>query len=471
MLHKNNKNGYIQKNWGKYVAKKTSFHCWDSPLLSVLSLSTLIFISSSNLNAKELQYASTSPQTLDSDNDGLSDRVETQLGTERYLADTDGDGINDGEEVGSNISSPHDSDNDKRIDALDSDDDNDGLPTIFETQQDTDNDGTPNYLDTDSDNDGVSDGDEAGMTSMDMDGDGIDNLLDVDSTGGQDSNGDGIDDDFELPDSNNDGQPDYLDSKVKNISSRPLSKDELQSLTKNNPSKKPKKELIIAQIDPNLDQDHDGIPDVVEIKIGTNPKQRDSDYDHVADALEIGIVIDYPQDSDHDGIIDAMDEDDDGDGVLTRNEDPNIDGSPINDDTDGDGVPNYLDANDDGDMVLTIDEGSTLDTDQDGVLDYLDKVDGVDRSVASIKNERQLNDNNAAVKNFAKEGYTSPSKQNTNTQLAKHLDDADHSLRKISYNSNHPAMTTVQQYNKEANKPSESLAHQAMSWLASLLPN
>ncbi|RTZ66825.1 MAG: hypothetical protein DSZ29_02270, partial [Aquificaceae bacterium] len=291
------------------MSKKQTLYSWIISFLSIISLSSLIFITSTELMAKEQPSSATSLQSIDSDNDGLSDADEKLLGTERYLADTDGDGINDGDEVGNNVSSPRDSDNDKRIDALDSDDDNDGLPTVFETQEDTDNDGIPNYLDTDSDNDGVSDGDEAGITSMDMDGDGIDNLLDVNSTGAQDSNGDGIDDNFEFPDSNNDGTPDYLDKKTQNISSRPLSTEELNALqqSSNNMSNK----LTVAKIDPTLDQDHDGIPDIIEIKIGTNPKQRDSDNDHVSDAIEIGLIHDYPQDSDHDGIIDAMDEDDD----------------------------------------------------------------------------------------------------------------------------------------------------------------
>lgn len=75
--------------------------------------------------------------------------------------------------------------------------------------------------------------------------------------------------------------------------------------------------------------------------------------------------------------------DDDGDGVPNVFEDFNGDGDLTNDDTDGDGIPNYLDDDDDGDGVLTIDEavdenGNPIDTDGDGIVNYLDKDDDGD---------------------------------------------------------------------------------------------
>jgi heat shock protein beta len=355
---------------------------------SILTLFySLIFISLNIVNAAPQPniFHPNSQNATDFDNDGLTDLQERQLGTERYLADTDGDGINDGIEVGADPSHPLDHDNDKRIDALDSDDDNDGLPTIFEQQQDYDNDGIPDYLDKDSDNDGVSDGEEAGMTLVDFDGDGIDDLIDFDLTGGKDSNGDGIDDSYRVIDSNKNGKPDFLDKSIQYSRKSVALETTLLKLADTVAAK----QVIPTPTQDNVkggaqkDQDHDGIPDALEIKIGTNPLQRDSDNDLVADAVEIGLIPDYPQDSDHDGIIDALDDDDDNDTILTRNEDPNRDGTPINDDTDNDGIPNYLDANDDGDIALTKDEGGMLDTDNDGVLDYLDKDDGVDRSLAT----------------------------------------------------------------------------------------
>ena len=48
--------------------------------------------------------------------------------------------------------------------------------------------------------------------------------------------------------------------------------------------------------------------------------------------------------------------DPDSDGIPTSEEDVNGDGDPTNDDTDHDGIPNYLDGDDDGDGILTKDE-------------------------------------------------------------------------------------------------------------------
>ena len=377
-------------NRGYKVVIKTTNQTF---IVITVILSTLILFNFAKATPNNSPLAESSQNSNDFDNDGLTDQQEERLGTERYLADTDGDGINDGIEVGNNPSEPNNHDNDNRIDALDSDDDNDGLPTIFELHTDSDKDGTPDYLDTDSDNDGVSDGEEAGMALADLDHDGIDDLVDSDSTGNKDKNGDGIDDEFQAPDRNKNGKPDFLDKTIQYTKVKISSKNILAELAQNNPiqntaNSEPETKEDEASL--AADQDHDGIPDLIEIKMGTNPNSRDSDNDLVPDAIEIGLIPEYPQDTDHDGIIDALDDDDDNDTILTRNEDPNRDGTPVNDDIDNDGVPNYLDANDDGDMTMTKDEGSTLDTDGDGVLDYLDKNDGVDRSLATLKKTNKI---------------------------------------------------------------------------------
>jgi len=338
----------------------------------------------------------------DSDGDGLTDSYEDQIGTEAYLSDTDGDGVSDGIEVGLNRKKPLDTDKDGRIDALDFDDDNDGLPTFLEGKGDTDKDGKKDYLDTDADNDGVIDGIEAGMLAQDKNYDGIDDAFDTQRKGAIDKNGDGIDDNLKLADHNNDGTPDYLDasyakaklltkSKNKKVSddfqnSGKIKETKPDLLVKEKAPPKslastldlPKKEQIKPVINRYTDTDNDGLLDIQEKSLGTNPLKRDSDGDTVSDAIEIGIDINAPLDSDHDGKIDALDTDDDNDGILTKLEDLNKDGSAINDDTDDDGVPNYLDGNDDGDNRLTINEGGlNKDTDKDGIPDYLDKNDGV----------------------------------------------------------------------------------------------
>lgn len=116
-------------------------------------------------------------------------------------------------------------------------------------------------------------------------------------------------------------------------------------------------------------------------------EQNDHDNDGVPSYLEDidgnGFVVDIEDNTDGDNVADFLDVDDDGDGVLTINEDlePDTDlnvdadgdgdptndigdGDPTNDDTDGDGIPNYLDTDDDGSKLD--------DEDGDGIPDYID---------------------------------------------------------------------------------------------------
>jgi hypothetical protein len=114
------------------------------------------------------------------------------------------------------------------------------------------------------------------------------------------------------------------------------------------------------------------------------PNGGDSDGDTIPDASECP-SLPCP-DSDGDGIPNYMDPDDDNDGVLTQNEDPNGAGGPADDNTDGDALPNYLDPDDDGDGTPSSAEGNdpnnndddedAIDTDGDGIVDYLDPIDG-----------------------------------------------------------------------------------------------
>jgi hypothetical protein len=139
-------------------------------------------------------------------------------------------------------------------------------------------------------------------------------------------------------------------------------------LTQNNPS----------NTIPAVDTDKDGLSDEQESIIGTDPTNSDSDNDSVYDFFETdnGTAID----TDGDGIIDALDTDDDGDTILTRDEHPNDngDGNPSNAlDTDHDGIPDYLDNDDDNDGILTSTEEAYSaifddDVDNDSLLNYQD---------------------------------------------------------------------------------------------------
>ncbi|CAA6800676.1 MAG: Unknown protein, partial [uncultured Campylobacterales bacterium] len=86
----------------------------------------------------------------------------------------------------------------------------------------------------------------------------------------------------------------------------------------------------------DLDIDNDGLSNVQEIILGLDPENPDTDNDGVPDDIEIGNP-DNPTDTDSDGTIDALDEDDDNDGISTKDE------LPIENDTDGDGIVDYLD--------------------------------------------------------------------------------------------------------------------------------
>ena len=243
----------------------------------------------------------------DSDDDGLLDGVEISIGTLPTQCDTDGDGLTDGLELGvtrrtsdtndgcfigdrqpSTTTDPLvkdsdgggledgeedvdqdglidlwetdprdpnddiDADQDGILDALEdrcvegfsTDADGDSLPDVFEGWLDTDEDGTPNFCDDDDDNDGISSLIEG---DSDWDEDGIINAYDTDS------DDDGIFDvDESIHDLDCDEQPSWLDD---NPHDGPCSDSDLDGLY--NPEEEE------CGTDPfNPDTDGDGILDV-----------------------------------------------------------------------------------------------------------------------------------------------------------------------------------------------------------------
>lgn len=135
------------------------------------------------------------------------------------------------------------------------------------------------------------------------------------------------------------------------------------------------------------DYDSDGLTDAEEAALGTDPNSADSDNDGISDGDEVGDKGN-PTDTDNDGTIDALDSDDDNDGIATVDENYNG-GTAADDDTDNDGIPDYQDADDDNDTILTFYEnynGGTAaddDTDKDGTPDYLDTDDDNDGNPTS----------------------------------------------------------------------------------------
>lgn len=149
-------------------------------------------------------------QAIDTDNDGLTDEQELQLGTDPNNPDTDNDGLEDGAEV-----------NNYETDPLKADTDGDSLSDGDEV-----NSYGTNPLKTDTDGDGLSDGDEineytTNPTKTDTDGDGLSdgdevNQYSTDPTD-PDSDDDGISDGDEIAngtDPNDPNDPPKLDEDM-----------------------------------------------------------------------------------------------------------------------------------------------------------------------------------------------------------------------------------------------------------------
>ncbi|MBX2796678.1 MAG: hypothetical protein KTR31_03380 [Myxococcales bacterium] len=141
------------------------------------------------------------------------------------------------------------------------------------------------------------------------------------------------------------------------------------------------------------DDDGDNLTDCQEEILGSDPNNADSDGDGVNDFIEVGGDPNNPNDTDRDDIADVIDEDDDGDGVPSVEEDSdkrvgNGNGDPRDDDFDGDGIPNYLDDDDDDDFVTGVDEDRLAgngngdprddDFDGDGIPNWIDADDDND---------------------------------------------------------------------------------------------
>ncbi len=169
----------------------------------------------------------------------------------KEILDSDGDGIPDHIELGGQ-SGGIDTDGDGTPDYLDLDSDGDGIPDSVEGNIDTDGDGIPDYLDLDSDGDGISD-EEEGL--IDTDSDGIPNYLDTDS------DGDGLPDDWEI-------------------------QNNLDHLTPNG----------------NVDADEDGLTNLQEYELGTDPNNPDTDGGGINDGDEVDNMSD-PNDGSDDGDI------------------------------------------------------------------------------------------------------------------------------------------------------------------------
>ena len=146
--------------------------------------------------------------------------------------------------------------------------------------------------------------------------------------------------------------------------------------------------------DQAVDSDSDGLPDLVEARIGSDPHLTDTDGDAIGDSDELFLLVGLTSivlaDSDSDGVLDP-DEDSDGD-TITNGVELATGTNPGSPDSDVDGVDDHeelllesdplsVDGDDDGledndELQLGLDP-SSADTDGDGTPDGADELDVV----------------------------------------------------------------------------------------------
>ncbi len=284
----------------------------------------------------------------DTDKDGLSDALEAFLGSNPNDADSDDDGLLDGDEHNPS----HDTDGEGLINVLDVDSDNDALFDGTEDGKDCSNAATNTEL-----GHCIADGDKGATKTSPL-------LADTDAGGVRDGS----------EDANRDG---------------------VKDATETNPVKGQG-----ADDGTVVDTDGDGLSDALEISIGTDPNDADSDDDGVPDGEEPNPSDDH----DGDGLINALDPDSDDDGLFDGTEmgkgcsDPATDPkakacipdsdqgqtktNPLDADTDGGGA---TDGSEDANRNGVVDAGETnpvkgqgaddsgvIDSDGDGLSDALE---------------------------------------------------------------------------------------------------
>ncbi len=303
-------------------------------------------------------------------------------------------------------------DGDGEPDCIDLDDDGDGTddsqdncPLLSNVDQlDTDGDGSGDACDEDDDNDGELDTQDCAPLDANVFSgaaelcDAIDSNCNGDLVDGYpDLDGDGEPDCIDLDD-DGDLFPDAVDCAPSDDSIFPGAVELCDAIDSNcNGSLVDGFDDSDGDLDPDcidLDDDNDGITDLDELSIGSDPTDSDSDGDGLSDGAELGGDVSAPLDSDGDGLADLLDEDDDGDGLLTLEEgfsDVDGDGSPNHLDTDsdgdgfedgyegagdadGDGVANFEDLDSDGNGLSDTEDGDG-DLDEDGIPDFLDVDD------------------------------------------------------------------------------------------------
>ncbi len=326
-------------------------------------------------------------ENQDRDGDGLDDDVEDRIGTDPDDPDTDDDGIEDGDE--------------RDTDPLDPDSDDDGLNDGDELDAGTD----PN--DPDSDDDLLLDGTEINGENPtdpldpDSDDDGLDDgAEDADRDGAlddgetdpndPDSDDEETEDDIEVggvcatdpheaysdvdrmtdgqEDADHDGRRDADETDPNDADTDDGGEDDGSEVRNGRePVRTPGDDVVDGR-----DRDGDGLDDVTEGRIGTDPDDPDTDDDGIEDGIEVGGATGtdpLDADTDDDGIEDGV-EDQDHDGIVDDGEtDPSLG------DTDGDGLADGLEDRDhDGERDAGETDPSDRDSDDDGLEDGVEDL-------------------------------------------------------------------------------------------------
>jgi len=312
-----------------------------------------------NIRFKQAEYLPSD----DMDGDGLFNAEEDAAGTYRMVADSDSDGLTDGDEVNLHFTNP-----------LLADTDSDGIDDGTEISNGT----NPKVQDNpqDSDEDGLTDGQEATLgtdpNNRDSDNDGLTDGEEVNSYSTNplraDTDGDG-----------------YSDREEINAESDPTVSASIPSVNEqydaDNDGLSDDLENALGTDVNNIDTDNDGIHDGHEFGHGTDPLNIDSDGDGEFDGEEIHNGSDPLDSADVSAALDS-----DGDGLsddyeLSRGMDPE------RTDPDGDGLNDY-------DELVNKTNFYDADTDGDGINDGTevengtDPLDGLDNSSGSTGNSK-----------------------------------------------------------------------------------
>lgn len=257
----------------------------------------------------------TSPLDADTDDDGISDSFERDfLGTLPYETDSDWDGLPDGLELGYITSIPGGI--------------SDGTGIIYNGTDlnvfypDGDSSTTTNPMNPDSDQDTLDDGDE------DINHNGVVDMYETDPNNG---------------DMDNDGLPDGYEY---GYGTDPFDPDSDGDFWEDG-------DEVNAGCDPtDADTDDDGVPDWAELVYSTLWNNIDSDGDGLLDGQEIGIDVPYFSDTDL--------------AVFVPDSDPSTTTQPDDADTDDDNLDDGVeDADLDGAVDSTETDPNNPDTDND----------------------------------------------------------------------------------------------------------